>query len=64
LQILLGALVLLSVKTTGPLSIIFLGAAYAGCLAFFAAIHYMNRWRLKSIKNTSLSQGTEDLHQA
>ncbi|MDR2618092.1 MAG: undecaprenyl/decaprenyl-phosphate alpha-N-acetylglucosaminyl 1-phosphate transferase [Treponema sp.] len=54
LQIFLGAMVLLSIKITGLLSIIFLGAAYAGCLAFFAVIHYLNRSRLKSVKNASV----------
>jgi UDP-GlcNAc:undecaprenyl-phosphate GlcNAc-1-phosphate transferase len=51
LQILLGALVLLSVKTTGPLSFIFLGAAYLSCLGFFAVIHFLNQSFLRKQKN-------------
>jgi UDP-GlcNAc:undecaprenyl-phosphate GlcNAc-1-phosphate transferase len=44
LQIVLGILVFLSVQQAEkPLSLIFLGAAYAVSVGFFTAIHFMNR---------------------
>jgi UDP-GlcNAc:undecaprenyl-phosphate GlcNAc-1-phosphate transferase len=43
LQIMLGILVFISVKLSGPASLVVLGGAYLLGIAFFITIHYMNR---------------------
>jgi UDP-GlcNAc:undecaprenyl-phosphate GlcNAc-1-phosphate transferase len=43
LQIALGVLVFESMRFTGVLSLIFLGAAYLGTAGFFVTIHFVNR---------------------
>jgi UDP-GlcNAc:undecaprenyl-phosphate GlcNAc-1-phosphate transferase len=43
LQIVLGVLVYLSIRAGGWLSLILLGAAYLVIIAFFTAIHFLNR---------------------
>ena len=47
LQIFLIAMVIFSIKTSGALSIVLLLAAYAGCLIFYATVHFLNRRILK-----------------
>lgn len=42
-QILLGALVFISIKTEGWLSLVILGIAYLVGICFFSSIHFMNR---------------------
>jgi UDP-GlcNAc:undecaprenyl-phosphate GlcNAc-1-phosphate transferase len=48
LQILLGALVLISIKVKGVPSLILLAAAYLSALGFFASVHFLNRRKNKS----------------
>jgi UDP-GlcNAc:undecaprenyl-phosphate GlcNAc-1-phosphate transferase len=48
LQVFLGALVLLSIKVKGALSLVLLAAAYLSALAFFAAVHFLNRRKNKA----------------
>jgi UDP-GlcNAc:undecaprenyl-phosphate GlcNAc-1-phosphate transferase len=43
LQIILGVLVYLAVKTKGPLSLLILGSAYLLIITFFTVIHFLNR---------------------
>jgi UDP-GlcNAc:undecaprenyl-phosphate GlcNAc-1-phosphate transferase len=43
LQIMMGALVYIAVKTPGPRSVAILAAAYLSGVAFFSAVHFMNR---------------------
>jgi UDP-GlcNAc:undecaprenyl-phosphate GlcNAc-1-phosphate transferase len=47
LQIVLGVLVFVSLRFGGAHSLIFLGAAYAAGVGFFAVIHFMNRHRIQ-----------------
>ena len=43
LQVLMGALVYIAVKTPGPRSLILLAAAYLSGIVFFSTVHFMNR---------------------
>jgi UDP-GlcNAc:undecaprenyl-phosphate GlcNAc-1-phosphate transferase len=47
LQLFLGVMVIVSIRTKGVLSLALLAAAYVGAAGFFAMIHIMNRSRLK-----------------
>ncbi|QQO08009.1 MraY family glycosyltransferase [Breznakiella homolactica] len=42
-QIILGVLVFLAIKSSSVMSLVFLGAAYFLAIVFFSCLHYMNR---------------------
>ncbi|MDR2478329.1 MAG: undecaprenyl/decaprenyl-phosphate alpha-N-acetylglucosaminyl 1-phosphate transferase [Treponema sp.] len=58
LQILLCALVYISVRVQGVLSLIILGSAYCAVMAFFAVVHFLNRTvMLKNQNMTTAADG-------
>jgi UDP-GlcNAc:undecaprenyl-phosphate GlcNAc-1-phosphate transferase len=54
LQIVLGVLVYLSVGAGGWLSLVILGAAYLVIIAFFTAIHFLNRRAMRLLGRNSV----------
>jgi hypothetical protein len=50
LQIILGVLVLFSVRTGGRTSLLLLGAAYVAGISFFVVIHFLNRKIVAKVK--------------
>ena len=48
LQIVLGVLTLLAIRSEGSVSLYFLGTAYFAVIAFFAAVHFLNRNKQKN----------------
>ncbi|AEF80853.1 glycosyltransferase family 4 protein [Leadbettera azotonutricia] len=54
MQIILGLLVLFSVRSKGAASLILLGAAYVSAICFFVVIHFVNR---KTVVKQPLNKG-------
>jgi UDP-GlcNAc:undecaprenyl-phosphate GlcNAc-1-phosphate transferase len=60
LQIALGILVFVSIGLEGRGSVLVLSAAYLVSAVFFVAIHYMNRWAVRSRTGGAVSDANSD----